>query len=134
MAANPPHQAIITYAATREVLQACRTYAAHAVRKRLGIALQTNAYGDPVTVSTKKSTSGTEWFLTRDIRVRFPSKISVLTAYDKQRAPVRNKDDNNNRILTHDGHISPTIIPTGHVGIESTESSLHKIFVSCELL
>ncbi len=45
-----------------------------------------------------------------------------------------NKDDINNRILTHDGHISPTIIPTRHVGNESIESLLHKIFVSCELL
>jgi hypothetical protein len=37
-------------------------------------------------------------------------------------------------MLTHDGHISPTIIPTGHVGIESTEASMHKIFVSCDPL
>jgi hypothetical protein len=58
----------------------------------------------------------------------------VLTAYEEHRAPVRNKEDNNNRILTHDGDISPTIIPTGHVGNESTESSLHKLFFSCELL
>jgi len=100
------------HAATREVLQACRTYAVHAIRKRLGIALQTDSQGDPVTVVTKKNNSGSEWFLTGDIRVRFPSKRSVLTAYEQQRAPVKNKDDNNSRILTHEGHINPTIIPT----------------------
>jgi len=43
------------HAATREVLQACCTYAVHAIRKRLGIALQTDALGDPVTVITKKN-------------------------------------------------------------------------------
>ena len=59
----------------------------------------------------------------------------MLTAYEQQRAPVKNKDDNNSRILTPDGgHISPTIIPTWHVGNESTESSLQKICVSCDLL
>ena len=42
--------------ATREVLQACRTYAIQAIRKLLGIALTTDAYGDPVTVVTKKKT------------------------------------------------------------------------------
>jgi hypothetical protein len=62
--------------------------------------------------------------------VRFSIKRSVLTAYEQHLAPVKNKEDSDNRILTHDGHISPTIIPTGHVGNDSTESSLHKIFVS----
>jgi hypothetical protein len=58
----------------------------------------------------------------------------VLIVYEQQRAPViRNKEDNNSRILTHDGHISPTIIPSGRAGNESTEASLHKIFVSCDL-
>jgi len=66
--------------------------------------------------------------------IRFPSKRSVLTTYDQQRAPVRNKQDSDNRILTHDGHISPTIIPTGHMGIDSSDASLHKAFISCELL
>ena len=65
--------------------------------------------------------------------MRFPSKRSVLRAYEQKRAPVRNQDDSNNRILTHDGHISPTLILIGHVGNESSESSLHKVFVSCDL-
>jgi hypothetical protein len=41
------------HAATREVLQVCRTYAGQAVRKRIGIALHADAIGDPVTVVTK---------------------------------------------------------------------------------
>ena len=61
-------------AATREVLQACHTYAVHKMRKRLGIALTTDAYGDPITVVTKQNTSGKDWSLTGDIRVRFTNK------------------------------------------------------------
>jgi hypothetical protein len=41
-----------------------------------------------------------------------------LTAYYQQRAPVKNKGDNDKRVLAHDGHISPTIIPAGHIGSE----------------
>jgi hypothetical protein len=37
-------------------------------------------------------------------------------------------------LLTHDGHISPILIPTGHVRNESTKASLHKAYVSCDLL
>jgi len=37
-------------------------------------------------------------------------------------------------LLTHDGHVSPILIPSGHVGNESSEASLHKAYVSCELL
>ena len=58
----------------------------------------------------------------------------MLSAYDQHREPVRNAEDGNNRLLTHDGHISPILIPTGHVGNELTEASLHKAYVSCELL
>ena len=36
--------------------------------------------------------------------------------------------------MTDDGHISSTIIPTGHVGGESSDASLHRVFLSCELL
>jgi len=45
------------HAATRDVLQACRTYASHAIRKRIGIAMQSDAHGDPVTVVTDKKPS-----------------------------------------------------------------------------
>ncbi len=55
-------------------------------------------------------------------------------AYAQQRAPVKHKGDSDNRIPTHDGHISPTIIPNGHIGSESSEASLHRLFISCELL
>jgi hypothetical protein len=87
-----------------------------------------------VTIVTKKHNNSNEWHLTGHIRARFPSKRSVLSAYNQQRAPVRNAEDVNNRLLTHDGHISPILIPTGHVGNESSEASLNKAYVSCELL
>ena len=120
--------------ATRETLHACRSYAIHAIRKHMDIALQHDQLGDPVIVVTKNHTNSNDWHLTGDIRVRFPSKRSVLHAYDQQKAPVKNADDNNKRLLTHYGHINPIIILTGHVGNESTEASLHKAFLSCELL
>jgi hypothetical protein len=63
--------------ATRKALQACRTYAVHAIRKRIGIALQTDDYGDPITVVTEKADTNSDWYLTGDIRVRFPSKRSA---------------------------------------------------------
>ncbi len=68
---------------------------------------------------------------------RYPSLFSEQTHSTlivcTSTGAVKNKDDNNSHILTHDGHISPTIIPTSHVGNESGESWLHKVFVSCEL-
>ncbi len=92
--------------ATREALQACRTYAVHAIRKRIGIALHMDTLGDPITVVTKKANTNADWILTGDIRVRFPSKRSAITAYEQQRAPVRGHGDSESRILTHDGQIS----------------------------
>jgi hypothetical protein len=56
----PKHEILFRYifecgqAATKEVRQACRTYAVHAIRKRLGIALTKDAFGDPVTMITKR--------------------------------------------------------------------------------
>jgi hypothetical protein len=66
--------------------------------------------------------------------VRFPSKRSALLAYEQQRVHVKGRDDNESRLLTHDGRISQTIQPTGDMGIEPRESSMHEIVVSCELL
>ena len=103
------------------------------IRNRLGIALENDHIGDPIKVVTRKANKS-EWFLILNIRVRFPSKRLVMSVYDQQLAPVKNKGDNDNRILTHDGHISPTIIPTRHTGSESSEASLHNVFVSYELL
>jgi hypothetical protein len=103
------------------------------IRDILGIALQIDNIGDHINVVTKR-TEQSDWFLSRDSRARFSSKRVVLTIYDQQRALVRNKRDSDNRILTHDGHISPTIISTGHTGSDSSEASLHKAFISCELL
>jgi len=57
----------------------------------------------------------------------------VISAYDQPRAPCRSNGDGTQRFLTHDGHISPTLIPPGHIGNESTESSLHKAYTSCDL-
>ena len=120
--------------ATREVLQACRTYAVHVLRKRLGIALHMDSQGDPITVVIRKANTNSDWILPGDIRVRFPSKRSVMAAYEQQRAPVRGHIDNESRILTHDGQISQTLLPTGNIGSESSEASLHRFFLSCELL
>jgi hypothetical protein len=102
--------------ATRETLQACRSYAIQAIRKRLGIALHHDHPGDPVTIVTIKHIKSNEWHLTGDIRARFPSKRSVISAYNQQRAPVRIAEDGNNCLPTHDGHISPILIPTGYIG------------------
>jgi hypothetical protein len=60
------------------------------IRNILGIALQIDNIGDPITVVTKR-TEKSERFLIGGIRVLFPSKRSVLTSYDQQRALVRNK-------------------------------------------
>ena len=35
------------------------------------------------------------------------------------------------RLLTHSGNDNPVILPTGHMGEESDDPSLHKIFLSC---
>ena len=34
-------------------------------------------------------------------------------------------------MMTHDGNGSPVLIPIGHMGEESDDPSLHKIFISC---
>ena len=34
-------------------------------------------------------------------------------------------------MLTHDGKVSLVLIPAGHMGEESDDPSLHKIFISC---
>ena len=49
-------------------------------------------YGDPITVVTKKADTNSDWFLTGDIRVRFLSKRSALSAYEQHRAPVKGRD------------------------------------------
>ena len=41
-------------AATRELLHACRTYDMQSIRNMLGIALQIDNMGDPITVITKR--------------------------------------------------------------------------------
>jgi len=81
----------------------------------------------------KKTNDNNDWHLTGDLRVRFPSKRSVISAYDQQRAPCRIAGDGNQRLLTHDGHISPTLIPSRHIGNESTEISLHRAYTSCDI-
>ena len=92
--------------ATREAVQACRTYAVRAIRKRIGIALYMDDYGDPITVVTKKANTNSDWFLTGDIRVRFPSKRSALSAYEQHRAPFKGREDSEHRLITYDGRIS----------------------------
>ena len=96
--------------------------------------MQTDAIGDPISVVTKKTKPTRDWTLTGDIRVRFPSKRSTVTAYEQQRAHVKSKNDGKTRLLTHDGLISPTFIPTRHYGNKSDDSTLHNVFVARELL
>jgi hypothetical protein len=120
--------------ATREALKACRIYAVHAIRNRIGIALQIDDYGYPITVATKKSNTNSDWFLTGDIRVRFLSKRSALSTYEQHRAPVKGRDEREHRLLTYGRRISQTILPTGHIGNKSNEASLHTVFVSRKLL
>ena len=136
----PKHEIVFRHvfergqSATREILQACRTYAVHVLRKRLGIALKIDVQGDPVTLVTKKTNINSDWLLAGDIRGRFPSKRSAISAFEQQRAPVGGRGNNESRVLTHGGNIIQTLLPTGHISNESNEPSLHKVFVSCELL
>jgi hypothetical protein len=50
-----------------------------------------DAQGNPITVATKKFNTNSEWFLTGNIRVKFPSKRSGLSSLDQQRAPEKIK-------------------------------------------
>jgi hypothetical protein len=120
-------------AATRETLQACRSYAIRTIRDRLGIALLPDRLGDPIIVVTKKTNDNINRHLIGDLRLRFPSKRYVISAYDQQRAPCRSTGDGNQRLLTHNGHIRPTLIKSRHIGNESTETSLHRAYTSCDV-
>jgi len=99
-------------AVTKAALHACRSYEIRAIRDRLGIALLQDQLGDPITMVTKRTNDSNEWHLIGDLRVRFPSKRSAISIYEQQRALCRSTGDGNQRLLTHDGHISPTLIPT----------------------
>jgi hypothetical protein len=72
--------------------------------------------------------------LTRAIKVRFSSARSIKTAFAEQRESVRVKEASKARLLTHDGYISPVMILTGLEEEESQESSLNKLFISCQTL
>jgi hypothetical protein len=93
-----------------------------------------DSQGDPSKMAIRKANINSVWIVTGDIRPRFPSKRSAIVAYEQQRAPVKGHGDSESRILTHDGQISHTPLPTGHIGSEYSEASLHKLFVSCEML
>jgi len=74
-------------AATRELLNSCRTEAHRAVKTRLGInLLPTDTHGYTITIITKKANiqPGT-WTLTGDIRIRFGSARASFSAYQQQR-------------------------------------------------
>jgi len=117
--------------ATREVLQLCRTTTAKTVKDRLGFALIKDHVGDPIIVVTKK-TGGPQGTctLTGDKRIRFPSARSAKHAYEQHRGRNHRGMDTS-RPLTHNGIVSPAIIPTWHMGEESNDPSLQKIFISC---
>jgi hypothetical protein len=72
-------------AATRELLQSCRTEAHRAVKNILGInLLPTDTHGDIITVVARKANNqqGT-WTLTGDIRVRFGNAKALIAAYQQ---------------------------------------------------
>jgi hypothetical protein len=77
--------------------------------------------GDPITIVTKR-TRGPQgiWTLTGDIRIRFSSSKSAKHAYEQQRV-LNHVDKDTSRLLTHNGSVSPFIIPTGHMGEESDD-------------
>ena len=68
--------------ATREAIQAGRTYAIHKIHKRLGVAIQLNPIKDLIVIVIKKQRYLEEWLLTWDMRVRFPNKRLAITACD----------------------------------------------------
>jgi len=119
--------------ATRELLQSCRTEAHSAIRKRLGVNLMhQDDHGDIITVVTKKSEQlQGAWILTGDIRVRFPSSRAAISAYDQQRNQHNNRDPRAERLLTHEGQVSPTLIPSGHSNEASEDATLHRVHASC---
>ena len=68
--------------------------------------------------------------MTGDIKVRFPLARFGKHANEEQRG-LNHRDKDTSCLLTHHGIVSPIIIPTGHMGEESDDPSLHKIFISC---
>ena len=77
--------------------------------------MHTDAHGDIITVVTRKSEQHQgAWILTGDIRVRFPSSRAAISAYTQQRDQHNNRDPRAERLLTHAGQVSPTLIPSGH--------------------
>jgi hypothetical protein len=104
---------------------------ANAVKGRLGVAPLHDHIEDPITVVTKKiGGSHRAWKLTRDIRVRFSSARSAKQAYEQNRGHYY-KDTDTSRLLTYNGCVNLVIIPTGHLGDESDDPTLHKVFISC---
>jgi hypothetical protein len=76
--------------ATRDCLLRLRTIASDQVRNNLGVALQHDDHGDPITVVTKRTTpSSSMWVTTGDVKIRFPSAEVARTVYTQQRQPSR---------------------------------------------
>ena len=94
--------------------------------------MHTDDNGDIITVVTKKSDQQQgAWILTGDIRVRFPSNREATSAYAQQRNQHNNRDPKAERLLTHGGQVSPTIIPSGHNIEASEDATSHRLHVSC---
>ena len=94
--------------------------------------MHTNVHGDIITVVTIKSEHQQgAWILTGDIKVRFPSNMVAISAYAQQRDQHDTKDPRAERLLTHEGQVSPTLIPSSHNNEASEDASLHRIHASC---
>jgi hypothetical protein len=129
------HVFLAGQAATRELLQSCRTAAHTSIKQRLGInLLYTDAIGDTVTVVTRKiEKQQGEWTLTCDIRVRFPSARAATSAYEQKRTRHHNRDTQASRLLSYTCQVCPTFIPTGHTSEISQEDNLGKAYIACPM-
>jgi predicted negative regulator of RcsB-dependent stress response len=90
-------------AATRELLQSCRTEVHRAVKTRLGTnLLPTDTHGETITTITRKANNQTgTWTLTGDIMIRFGSARAAISAYQQQRTKQHNKNTQAERLLTY---------------------------------
>jgi len=101
----------------------------------MGINLLPNdAHGDTIMIATIKANGqpGT-WTLTRNIRIRFSSARAVISAYQQQKTQQHNRNTQAERLLTYDGKICHTLIPSGHTNEESQDPSLHRVYASSQM-
>ena len=95
--------------ATRELLQQCRQISSARTKTTLGIALQEDQLGDPITIITKRIPNQTglrratdAWMLTGDVRIRFPSPTTAHDVYEQQMQQTR-RSNGAGGLTTYDG-------------------------------